>query len=106
MGKFNKDDSDDSQSMEEACLDDKNLCTPLMIKNAMTDVLTIWEEIEKTYECYIDYITCDLDPNSPPLEEYIQLDHMDEDVPHTDDMLLTTIQKVATVITAMMTLCS
>lgn len=51
MGKFNKDDSDDIQSTEEACLDDKNLCTPLMIKNAMTDVLTTWEEIEnKTYE--------------------------------------------------------
>ena len=70
----------------------------------MTDVLTTWEEIEKTYECYIDYITCDLDPNSPPLEEYIQLDQMDEHVLHVDDMLPTTIMKVATVITAMMTL--
>ena len=43
MGKFYKDDSDDIQSMEEACLDDKNLCTPLMIKDAMTDVLTTWK---------------------------------------------------------------
>ncbi len=94
MGKFNKDDSDDIQSTEEACLDDKNLCTPLMIKNAMTDVLTTWEEIEKkTYECYIDYITCDLDPNSPPLEEDIQLDQMDEDVSHIDDMLPTTLSE-------------
>ena len=49
MGKFNEDDSDDIQSTEEACLDDKNLCTPLMIKNAMTDVLTTWEEIEKKH---------------------------------------------------------
>ena len=46
---------------------------------------------EKTYECYIVYITGDLDRNSAPLEEYIQLDHMDEDVPHIDDMLPTTI---------------
>ena len=75
MGRFNKDDSDDSQSTEEACVDDENLFTPLVIKNAMTDVLTTCEEIERqTYECYIDYITCDFDPNSPPLEEYIQLD--------------------------------
>ena len=47
MGKFNKDDSDDIQSTEEACLDDENLCTPLMIKNALTEVLMTWEEIEK-----------------------------------------------------------
>ena len=65
-----------------------------MIKNAMTDVLTTWEEIERqTFECYIDYITCDLYPNSPPLEEYIQLDQMDEDVLHIDDMLPTTISE-------------
>jgi hypothetical protein len=43
MGKFNKDDSDDSQLTEEACLDDKNLFTPLMMKNAMTDVLTTYD---------------------------------------------------------------
>ena len=49
MGKFNKDDSDDIQSMEEACLDDENLCIPLMMKNAMTDVLTTREEIEKKH---------------------------------------------------------
>ena len=49
MGKFNKDDSDDSQSMEESCIDDENLFTPLMIKNAMTDELTTWEEIEKKH---------------------------------------------------------
>ena len=47
MGKFNKDDSDDIQSTEEACLDDENLCTPLMIKNAKPDVLTTWEDIDK-----------------------------------------------------------
>jgi hypothetical protein len=40
MGKFNKDDSDESQSTEEACRDDENLFTPLVIKNAMTDMLT------------------------------------------------------------------
>ncbi len=49
MGKFNKDDSDDSQSMEEACCDDKNLFTPLMMKNATTDVLMTWKEIEKKH---------------------------------------------------------
>ena len=48
---------------------------------------------KKTYECYIDYITCDLDPNSPSLEEYIKLDQMDEDLPHIDDMLPTTISE-------------
>ncbi len=48
---------------------------------------------KKTYEWYIDYITCDLDPNSPPLEEYIQLDQMDEDVSHIDDMLPTTLSE-------------
>ena len=56
MGKFNKDDYDDSQSTEEACMDDENLFIPLMIKNAMTDVLTTWKEIEgQTYEFYNDY---------------------------------------------------
>jgi hypothetical protein len=40
MGKFNKDDSDDSQSIEEACVDEEIVLTPLVIKNAMTDVLT------------------------------------------------------------------
>ena len=55
---------------------------------------TTWEEIDRqTYECYIDYITCDLDPNSPPLEEGIQLDQMDEDVSHIDDMLPTTLSE-------------
>ena len=49
MGKCNKDDSDDIQSTEETCLDDENLCIPLMIKNAMTDVLMTWEEIEKKH---------------------------------------------------------
>jgi hypothetical protein len=49
MGKFNKDESDDIQSMEEACIDDKKLLPPLMIKNAMTDMLTTWEEIEKLH---------------------------------------------------------
>ena len=94
MGRFNKDDSDDSQSMEEACVDDKNLFTPLVIKNAMTEVLTTWEEIERqTYECYIDYITCDLDQYSPPLEECIQSDQMDEDVLIIDAMLPTTISE-------------
>ncbi len=38
-----------------------------------------------------DYITFELDPNSPPLEEDIQLDQMDEDVSHIDDMLPTTL---------------
>ena len=55
----------------------------------MTDVLTTWEEIEKkTYECYIDYITCDLDLNSLTLEEYIQSDQdqMDEHVLYIDDI--------------------
>jgi hypothetical protein len=56
------------------------LFTPLMITNAMTDVLLTLEEIEwQIYECYFDYITCDLDLNSPPLEEYIQLDQMDKE---------------------------
>ena len=27
MGKFNKDDHDDSQSMEEACIDHKKMCS-------------------------------------------------------------------------------
>ena len=58
MGKFNKDDSDDSQSMEEACIDDKNLFNPLMIQTAMTDVLMTWEEIDRqTNQCFIDYKT-------------------------------------------------
>ncbi len=80
--------------MEEACIDDENVFTPLMIKNEMPDVLTAWEGIEgQTYECYIDYITCNLDLNSPPLEDCIQLDQMDEDVLHIDDMLPTTISE-------------
>ena len=100
MGRFNKVDSDDSQSTEEACVDDENLFTPLVIKSAMTDVLTTWKEIERqTYECYIDYITCDLDPNSPPLEACIQLVQMDEDVLTIDDILPTTISEGETLIT-------
>jgi hypothetical protein len=47
MGKFNKDDSDDSQSMEEACIDDENLFNPLMIHTAMTDMCTTWEGNER-----------------------------------------------------------
>ena len=47
----------------------------------------------QTYESYINYITCDLDPNSPLLEEYIQLDQIDEDVLHIDDILPTTISE-------------
>ncbi len=47
MGRFNKDDSDDSQSMEETCIDDKKNFTPFLIKNAMTDMLTTWKEIEQ-----------------------------------------------------------
>ena len=74
MGNFNRDDSDDSQSMEEACIDDENLFNPLMIQTAMTDVSTTWEDDRQTYECYIDYITCDLDPNSRPMEDNLQLD--------------------------------
>ncbi len=44
MGKFNKDDSDDIHSIEEVCLE--SLCTPLLIKNAMTDTWTTWEDLE------------------------------------------------------------
>jgi hypothetical protein len=55
MGKFNKDDSDDSHSTEESCLDDENLFNTLMIKIAMTYVYMTWEENERqTCECYID----------------------------------------------------
>jgi hypothetical protein len=96
MGKFNKDDSDDSHSTEEACIDDKNLFNPLMIQTTMTDMYTTWEENERqTYECYIGYITCDCDlyPNSPPMEDYLQLDQMDEDVTDIDDMLTTNINE-------------
>jgi hypothetical protein len=46
MGKFKNDGSDDSQSTEEACIDDKHLFTLLVITNAMTEVLMTWEEIE------------------------------------------------------------
>ena len=49
MGKFNKDDSDDSQSLEEACIDDKNLFNSLMIQTAMTDVSMTWEEIDNKH---------------------------------------------------------
>ena len=45
------------------------------------------------YDCYIDYITCDLDPNSPPLEDCIQLDQMDEDELTIDDMLPITVSE-------------
>ena len=94
MGKINKDESDDSQSMEDICVDDENLFNPLMIQTAMTDVLTAWEEIDQqTFECYIDYITCDLDPNSPPMEDYLTFNQMDEDVPDIDDMLTTNIME-------------
>ncbi len=31
MGNLNRDDSDDSQSMEEACIDDENLFNPLIL---------------------------------------------------------------------------
>ena len=92
MGKFIRDDSDDSQSTEEACIDDENLFNPLMIQTAMTDASTTWEEIDRqTYECYIDYITCDLDPNSRPMEDYLQLDQINEDVHDIDDMLSTSL---------------
>ena len=46
MGKFNKDDSDDHQSMEDVCINDKNLFNPLMIQTAMTDASTTWKEID------------------------------------------------------------
>ena len=63
-----------------------------MIQTAMTDMSMTWEEIDRqTYECYIDYITCDLDPNSPLMEDDLQLDQMDEDMPDIDDMLATNI---------------
>ncbi len=85
---FHKDDSDGSQTSEEACIDDENLFNPLMIQTVITDVSTMWEEIDQqTYECYIDYITCDLDPNSWPMEDYLQMDQIDEDVPDIDDLL-------------------
>ena len=94
MGKINKDESDDSQSMEDICVDDENLFNPLMIQGAMTDVSTTWEEIDQqTNECYIDYITCNLDPNSPPMEDDLQLDQMDEDVHDIDDMLTANIME-------------
>ena len=63
-----------------------------MIQTTMTDMSTTWEEIDQqTYECYIDYITCDLDLNSPHMESHLQLDQMDEDVPDIDDMLAANI---------------
>jgi hypothetical protein len=40
MGDFNEDDTGDSQSTAEDCIDDKNLFNPLLIQNARENQLT------------------------------------------------------------------
>ena len=51
-----------------------------------------WGEIElQTFDCYYDCIVCDLDPYSPPREEDVQLNQMDEDVADSAVMLPTTV---------------
>ena len=106
MGDINGNDSYDSQSMEEACIDDKNLFNPVVIQIAIADQLMAWDEIEKqTFECYYDYIMCELDPNSPSWEEDIQSIQMNEDVPDNAEMLSSNIYEDSNIITAMMTLC-
>ena len=91
MGDFNKDDTGDSQSMAEDFIDDKNLYNPLLIQNAMENQLTECDDIQnKIFECYHDYIMCDLDPNSPPMEEVSPLD-TDKDVADDADMLTVTV---------------
>ena len=63
MGDFNEDDTGDSQSMAEDSMDDKNLFNPLLIQNAKDNQLMEWDDIQnKIFECYHDYIICDLDP--------------------------------------------
>jgi hypothetical protein len=108
MGKKNEADSDDSRSIEEACIDDKNLFNPLVIKNAMAEESTAWDEIElQTFDCYYDCIICNLDPNSPPWEEDVQLDQMDEDVANSAVMRPTMVSQDGDHhYTAMMTLLS
>ncbi len=49
MDYFNKNDTGDSQSMAEDCIDDKNLCNPLLIQNAMEKQLTELDDIQKKY---------------------------------------------------------
>ena len=90
MGDFNKDDTGDSQSIAEDYMDDKNLFNPLLIQNAMDNQLIEWDDIQnKIFECYHDYIMCDLDLNSQPMEEVSPLD-TDEDVADNSDMLAIT----------------
>jgi hypothetical protein len=87
IGDFNEDDTGYSQSTAEDCIDDKNLFNPLLIQNEMENQLTEWENIQnEMFDHYLDYIMCDLDPNSPPMEEDTPLDN-DEDVADDADML-------------------
>jgi hypothetical protein len=91
MDEKSKDDSDDSQSTEEAGIDVKSLLNPLVIK---TEESMVWDEIEQLkFDCYYDFIMCDLDPNSPPWEEDVQLDQMDKDVSDYAVMLPNTISQ-------------
>jgi hypothetical protein len=56
----------------------------------MESQLTEWDDIKnKIFDCYHDYIMCDLDPNSPPMEEDTPLDN-DKDVADDADMLAIT----------------
>ncbi len=90
MGDVNEDDTGDSPSTAEDYMDDKNLFNPLLIQNEMDNQLTEWDDIQnKIFECYHEYIMCDLDPNSPPMEEVSPLD-TDEDVADNADMLAIT----------------
>ena len=59
----------------------------------------------KIFECYHDYIMCDLDPNSPPMEEVSPLD-TDEDVAENADILLSPQVRKLIIIIAMMIFCS
>ena len=80
MGDFNKGDTGDSQSTAEDCIDDKNLFNPVLIQNAMENQITEWDDIEnEIFACYHNYIICDLDPNSPTIEDNTPLDD-DNDV--------------------------
>jgi hypothetical protein len=82
---FNEDNTGDSQSTAEDCIDGKNLFNPLLIQNEMENQLTEWDDIQnEIFDRYNDYIMCDLDPNSPPMEEDTPSDN-DQDVADADD---------------------
>ncbi len=75
-----KDDTGDSQSTVKEYMDEKNLFNLLLIQNAIDNHMTEWDDIQnKIFKCYHNYIMCDLDPYSPPMEEVSPLD-TDKDV--------------------------